>query len=199
MDLKRCPECGFQKPLDEFPKIRRRTAPIRRSVHTPTGSGVAVGEFYRKRICKVCTVTRNAAYKRANLYRETFRRRRRDHARRLGVSVEELHKLGWEIERRTIEMRAYHEDGFCPGCLETDGTKHFFRDMEHGLGDMTIDIIDPAKPPIWPGNVQWLCNVCNRRKRTMSPILHGQRILAEREFERAELAEPIIGQLSLLE
>lgn len=100
--------------------------------------------------------------------------------------------MGWDTERRPIEMEAAFRHGYCPNCVEVrDGEVlvHFFRDMEHGLSDLTIDRINPKEPPVWPGNIQWLDGTCNRRKSRGDPILHGQRLQAEHELRQLELTE----------
>jgi len=102
--------------------------------------------------------------------------------------------MGWDEDRRAIEMQAMFEFGFCPMCIEVqpDGTVkvHYFRDMTHGLADLTIDRINPAAPPIWPGNIQWIDKTCNARKHRGDPILHGQRLQAEHELRLFELSAP---------
>jgi hypothetical protein len=107
------------------------------------------------------------------------------------MSVDDLVALGWDLERRSIEMQATFENGFCPNCIELDSSGlpvvHFFRDMTHGLADLTIDRTRPNEPPIWPGNVQWLDKTCNRRKGKKDPILHGQRLQAEHDLRVQEI------------
>jgi hypothetical protein len=86
-------------------------------------------------------------------------------------------------------MEAMFEFGFCPLCIEVvDGVVevHFFREMENGLSDLTIDVINPKLPPVWPGNVQWVDDICNKRKGHDDPILHGQSLQLEHELRLAE-------------
>lgn len=175
--LRTCKQCGLVKPIEEF-RISRRSS--RRDV-TPI--------VYRVTTCKVCEVTNHDRARELNPYRPAFAQRRRAHASRYGYTIKELEKLGWDSERRPIEMQATYENGFCPNCIETADGKvrvHFFRDMSHGLADLTIDRINPDLPPIWPGNIQWLCATCNKRKRDRDPILHGQLIQQEHEFRQHE-------------
>jgi hypothetical protein len=162
---KECRQCRHVKPVDEF----RIKSPGRRDV-TP--------KVYRAPVCKVCEVTNRCEAKELEPYKPAFAQRRRAHASRYGCTVKELERLGWDTERRAIEMRAQFEHGFCPNCIETaDGSVkvHFYRDMSRGLAELTIDRINPDLPPMWPGNVQWLCATCNKRKQDHNPILHGQR------------------------
>src|SRR5205807_2476454 len=105
------------------------------SVDTPT--------VYRATICQVCEVGNRLESKERNKFEHSFRQRRRLHASRWGFTVEQLEAWGWDLERRSIEMQAAFENGYCPNCVELDGsgrvTVHFFRDMTHGLSDLTID------------------------------------------------------------
>lgn len=189
MATKICRQCKILKPVEEFRIAGNRTRDLTRA------------ELRRTRICKVCEVTNRCEAKDLDPYKPAFAQRRRDHARRYGFTVKELERLGWDAERRTIEMRAQFENGFCPNCIETaDGSVkvHFYRTMSRGLAELTIDRINPDLPPIWPGNVQWLCATCNKRKQDRDPILHGQRIQQEHEFrlqEQLSPAEPVQSTL----
>jgi 5-methylcytosine-specific restriction endonuclease McrA len=189
MQTRICPECGILKPEEEF-RIRR--------AYTPNGE---VEKLYRVKVCKVCEVDRRIRAREANPYLFAFRHRRRNHARSLGLSVDDLRRLGWDEERRSIEMEAAFEFGYCPHCIEigADGKAivHHFRDLDGGLRDLTIDVINPGLPPQWPGNVQFLCSTCNSRKHSSDPILHGQRLQAEFEFGQVGGPEPLPGQLDL--
>lgn len=177
-----CRQCKLRKPIEEF----RIVGKMRDLTH-----------LKRLSTCKVCEVTNRCTQKELDPYKPAFAQRRRDHARRYGCTVKELEQLGWDAERRTIEMRAQFENGFCPNCIETaDGAVqvHFYRDMSRGLAELTIDRINPDLAPIWPGNVQWLCATCNKRKQDRDPILHGQRIQQEHEFRIQEQLPPIVPE-----
>lgn len=178
---KQCKQCGFVKPVEEFriQRSRHELMPIRNAR------------------CKVCEVTNRDKRKKADPYRPAFLQRRQHHASRYRMTVAELDAMGWDLERRCIEMRAQFENGFCPACIESDGTVHYFRNMTNGLAELTIDRIDTSQPPVWPGNVQWLCMTCNRRKQNSSPILHGQRVQAEHELRLGERGGKALEQLSL--
>jgi hypothetical protein len=179
---KRCRQCQLTKPVDEFRIAGNRTRDVTRA------------ELRRAPVCKVCEVTNRCEAKELDPYRPAFAQRRRAHASRYGCTVKELERQGWDADRRSIEMRAQFEHGFCPNCIETaDGTVtvHFYRDMSRGLAELTIDRINPDLPPIWPGNVQWLCATCNKRKQDRDPILHGQRIQQEHEFRCQEQLEAL--------
>lgn len=57
-------------------------------------------------------------------------------------------------------------DNWCMGC---DGV---FKEMGHGLSDITLDIIDPRLPPYYQ-NTRWICSTCNRAKGRTPPEQWG--------------------------
>lgn len=191
---KKCSECERWQPHSEFRIKRRRT--IRRSA-TPIA--------YRSKVCKDCEHDARRTRKSTKLFERTFNQRRRNHAARWGYSIEQLIEMGWDTARRAMEMQESFEHGYCPLCIErTDGQVkvHFFRESSLGLSDLSIDRIDPTKPPIWPGNIQWVHKTCNQRKHGKDPILHGQHLQAEHELrlkeeldDRAFVLQPVQGEL----
>lgn len=155
-----CKRCGKDKAPDEFEiSVTRRVE--------------LVPKIYRKRTCKICLVELRLEAKQSNPCLTAFKQRRQSHAERLGIKATELRKMGWDEVQRSREMEAQFAHGFCPSCVDDDGTVHFFRDMTNGLSELTIDIIDPKQLPVWPGNVQWLCLTCNRRKQRRSGMEDG--------------------------
>jgi hypothetical protein len=167
-------------PIEEFGIKRRRQS-----------SDSTIATLYRSKISKPCLIQRRIDARAANPYRHTFAQRRRNHAQRWGYSVAELEAIGWDLDRRSIEMQAMFEFGFCPNCIEVINgvvVVHFYRDMTHGLSDLTIDRLNPELPPVWPGNIQWLDLSCNIRKHDASPIADGQRIQAVHELRLSEVA-----------
>jgi hypothetical protein len=177
---KKCRRCGLWQPHSEYAIKERRSSG---SDVTPT--------VYRSTICNVCEVAARLESKAADPYRHAFRQRRRQHAKRWGYTVEDLVRMGWDEDRRSIEMQAAYEHGYCPLCIEVDASGkpqvHFFRDMTHGLSDLTIDRMRCEEPPIWPGNIQWVDKTCNSRKHRKDPILHGMRLQAEHDLRVQEL------------
>jgi hypothetical protein len=163
-------------------KFQIKTPSFRRE-HTP--------KTYRAKICKDCQITVRMAKRAEDPYLYAFRQRRRDHARRLSVTVADLTELGWDAELRALEMRYQFEHGYCPICpYRHDGkpTLNFYRDMELGLQELTIDIVIPGEKPIWPGNVWWVCLTCNKRMQREGKMSFGRKILDEHALRREELA-----------
>lgn len=182
--MKTCPRCGKTKPVEEF-----RVDVTNRHELMP--------KIYRKKFCKVCEVEVRLEKKHANRYLSAFRQRRQSHARSTGFGVAQLKTMGWDEIQRSREMQAQYENGFCPGCIDDDGTVHFYREMTQGLAELTIDIIDPAAPPVWPGNVQWLCMTCNRRKQRRSGLEDGLERVLVRQWIADEHTDPGPTQLGL--
>jgi hypothetical protein len=68
--------------------------------------------------------------------------------------------------------------GTCPYCYAS------FEAMGHGLQDLTLDVVDPGRPPYYRTNTRWVCQTCNRKKGALSPADFE----SDREvFERWEL------------
>jgi 5-methylcytosine-specific restriction endonuclease McrA len=165
--------CGQIRDVEEF-RISRRGA-------TPT--------LFRKAVCKICEVRLRLEAKERDPYRHAFLLRRRSHASRWGYSVQQLKDFGWDDILRPAEMKVQFEHCYCPDCPEVIGGKpvlYFYRDMTHGLEDLSIDRIRYDEPPHWPANIRWLCKTCNARQHDKPKSQHAQRILAVREFRQSE-------------
>jgi len=50
----------------------------------------------------------------------------------------------------------------CPYCLQPVNT------AEHGMGIITLAILDDEQPPYYSGNVLWCCTRCNSEKQRIS-------------------------------
>lgn len=133
----------------------------------------------------------------ADPYLHAFRSRRKDHAQRLRCHVSDLVALGWDDGLRALEMRIQHETGYCLMCpYRDDGvpTLNFYRDMGNPTGnlqELTIDIINPAVEPIWPGNVWWVCRTCNVRMQRKGKTSYAREVLAGHALRRVESGPPI--------
>jgi 5-methylcytosine-specific restriction endonuclease McrA len=87
----------------------------------------------------------------------------RRHALRLGYSKGDLiDRYGWEPARLAHDAEYQYDNG-CNYC------GYPYRDMGHGLYDITLDIQDRDKSPYYRTNTKWCCQTCNRKKGTMTP------------------------------
>ena len=99
-------------------------------------------------------------------------------ARGVIVSAEELvTRYGWRATEMAHDIDHAFKNG-CPYCCEK------FATMPHGLGDVTLDIVDPARPPYYKTNVKWVCTTCNRAKSRTPPELWAEKLAAWAEWRR---------------
>jgi hypothetical protein len=125
---------------------------------------------YRRAICIGCEQDRRDAAKRLNRWRQKAKDTRDRHARKLGFSVAELRDVyGWELHRMAHEAEHAYSNG-CRYCGEG------FHTMHHGLGDITLDIVNTNDPPYYAVNCNWCCVTCNVEKRRLSPVHWGIRL-----------------------
>jgi len=71
-------------------------------------------------------------------------------------------KFGWDITQIANDIKRSYK-GQCPYCNQP------YKDMGHGLRDITLDILNPTESPYYTTNVGYCCNSCNRRKDRMGP------------------------------
>jgi hypothetical protein len=83
---------------------------------------------------------------------------------KLGVvetKAEFVERFNWNADLMARDAeRAYAEK--CPSCPDWAG-------LYTGLHDLTIDVIDPERPPYYPHNCQWICRTCNTSKGSLPP------------------------------
>lgn len=182
-----CKRCGTERPVDDF-RIDKR--------HSARGGAE---KLYRRAVCIPCEIDKRMEARQQDPFTHAFTQRRRNHATRWGYSVKQLEEWGWRTPQRSAEMRVQYEYGYCPDCVELDGTVHFYRDMTDGLSELTIDRWDPTQPPRWPGNIRWCCETCNKRKGPKSPAERSDQINAEHAFRLAEqtVTAPVVVTQSL--
>jgi 5-methylcytosine-specific restriction endonuclease McrA len=147
--MKRCQECGGLYDAEEF--FRRHHGTY---AHVPCGT---------RAICLACEQTARDDRKQTNRWPDKVRGTIRRHARKLGIAAQTLEvKFGWNIQRLVRDaQRAYEHT--CAYCDEK------FAGMGHGLGDITLDIVNPKEPPFYLTNVRWICMTCNRQKSRTPP------------------------------
>lgn len=142
---KHCPKCGGEYPQGSF------------------GRNVVRCITQRRPTCKLCEQTAGDAIKAARRWTIKVSETRRRHARRLNLPVITLERqYGWDLPRMARDAEHAYNDR-CPGCTTP------FKDMVHGLGDITLDIRDPEREPFLLTNTEWICVTCNRQKQRTPP------------------------------
>lgn len=127
-------------------------------------------------ICIGCEQTERDTEKRANRAKIKARDTLRRHADRfieLGFATsraEFTERFGWSLDRIIHDLEHTYEN-WCSGCSGV------FKEMGHGLSDITLDICDPRSPPYYATNTRWICQTCNRAKGRTPPEKWGARIV----------------------
>jgi hypothetical protein len=137
--------------------------------------GSYLSDFFR---LEACCIGCEAIRKRSELIDHRLRRKAIETRRRQGAKLKGLGLLsneddleqlyGWSIERMAQDIHRVRETG-CPYCLQPVNT------AEHGLGIITLDIINADKPPHYSTNVLWCCARCNAEKQRVSNDTWGAR------------------------
>ena len=122
----------------------------------------------RHPVCRICEITARTKVSHDNPALVKARNTLRHHAARFleqGVITDknELQtRYGWGAKQMAHDIDHAHKNG-CPYCHRS------FADMEHGLADVTLDIVDPEKAPFYRTNVRWVCRTCNTEKQRTPP------------------------------
>lgn len=154
-DGRRCNRCGTYYPSHLV------EGAFRRSGFTRDASNVR--RQYRNTICRPCEQTKRDQRKLGNRWAVKARDVIRRHATRFGIDKNDLvTRYGWEAERLAHDAEFQYGNG-CNYC------GHQYREMGHGLGDITLDVVDRDKPPYYRTNTKWCCQTCNRKKGVMEP------------------------------
>lgn len=156
-----CPKCGTAYPREIAPLMFRRQTPnrVRRIRNT------------RRPQCIPCEQTRSDLRKRL---RRSIRKAHSTighHAKRYGMTKRDFErKYGWRADRVAHDIEHAYENTCCY-------CQNPYKDMSHGLADVTIDVIDPAKEPFYSTNTRPCCMTCNRAKNDMTPEDWAKRLL----------------------
>jgi hypothetical protein len=168
VEHKLCAECGASFPLAFFPSNCRRGG-VTRVLHRPR--------------CKRCEQERRDRAKQDNRFRQKARAALRTHAQKfveqgLITKREELtEQYGWSVDRLEHDMRHAYANG-CPYCRQQ------FSEMAGGLEKLTVDIVDPAKPPFYETNTRLCCVTCNKEKQQAPPEGFGLTLQCHRQWEK---------------
>ena len=122
----------------------------------------------RHSICRICEVTARTKASHENPALAKARNALNSHIvrllrQRVITNKDELQdRYGWSIKQMAHDIDHASHNG-CPYCHRP------FAEMMHGMADITLDIVDPAKPPYYRTNVRWVCRTCNTEKRRTPP------------------------------
>jgi hypothetical protein len=148
------------------------TSLIERAFRTQRGRRDA--SRLRKAICVPCEQEARDKRKRVDRFPAKARDVTRRHALRLSVpkpgawhepelTKEDLvRRFGWDAATLAHDAEFQYGNG-CSYCRDP------YRDMGHGLADMTLDIQDRSRPPYYRTNTKWCCQTCNRKKHILEP------------------------------
>lgn len=134
---------------------------------------------HRRAICKGCEQERRDSAKASLQGRARMKAWNclRSHAEHLGKSVAELRDTyGWIVDNMTHDILHAFENG-CPYCRQP------FHEMEHGLANMSLDIVRPGDAPYYGINTQWVCRTCNTEKQRTPPNEWGENLQGRRMWQ----------------
>jgi hypothetical protein len=141
-------------------------------------------------ICRPCEQTRRDRLKLGNRWTVKARDVIRRHAVRLGIPKEELvSRYGWDQKRLQHDAEFQYGNGcnYCGGQ---------YKEMGHGLGDISLDIVDSSAAPYYRTNTKWCCQTCNRKKSNRGPEwFEGDRQVWELHLLSARLPAEERGML----
>jgi hypothetical protein len=132
-----------------------------------------VTQQYRDRCIGCEAIKKREELINPRLRRKAITARRRHGAKLKGLAIikeegdlEEVY--GWSLSRMVDDIERVLEKG-CPYCLQPIDI------AEHGLGMITVDILNADQAPHYSTNVIWCCARCNSEKQRTSPELWGAR------------------------
>ena len=139
----------------------------------------------RRVICIGCEQTERDTAKSRDRWRDKIRSTIRNHARKyinrgLAADIAEfVSTFGWHLDDMKHDAEHVYKNG-CQVC------HRLFSSMEHGLADLTLDVINPTEPPYYISNTKWICRTCNREKGRTPPHLWAQKLAEWRRWERRQ-------------
>lgn len=172
--LQCCSRCG-----DWFDEVffRRRRGP---AIASPGPD--------RHYVCIGCEQTGRDDLKRGNRPLTKARNALRTHAVRyvrLGMAQDQpdfASRYGWDPRAMAHDIEHAASNG-CPYCRKA------FSSMAHGLADVTIDIVDPRRPPHYTTNTKWVCSTCNKAKRDDAPEVWARKLQCWAQYEERKSDE----------
>jgi hypothetical protein len=131
----------------------------------------------RHPVCIGCEITARTEDKKKDPWLEKARSTIQRHARKYKKTTKEFIRLyGWDTIR-IAHILKHAFDNTCPYCREA------YAGMPNSQWQVSVDIIDPTKPPFLETNTQPCCQTCNREKSDMPPELWARRLRCWAEYE----------------
>lgn len=161
--IRRCKRCHTPYEGLEVEAFFRRTSSTHRSM--------------RMAVCIGCELTARTRRKQENRPLEKARRTLHHHADKYvlagsATSRDDFaRRYGWKLEQMAHDIEHAMGNG-CPYCWQA------FAEMEHGLADCTLDIVNPGQLPYYRTNIRWCCKTCNTEKARTPPDLWGAKLQA---------------------
>lgn len=177
-----CIRCGVVFPPEEAMVFFRLNPDTRARIHARRA---------RRSVCIGCEQTERDERKRQRRALEKARWTLRFHAAREGMTAPAFGaRYGWVVARIVHDIEHAFENT-CGYCWRP------YAEMEHGLADVTIDIVDRDKPPYYDTNTKPCCRTCNTEKGKLSPEAWALKLQAWRRWRERKADAPT--QLTLLE
>jgi hypothetical protein len=136
---------------------------------------------HRKGVCCEC----RGKQKRRNPWPVKANDVTRRHADRFGIDKNDLVTVfGWDPQQLARDAERQYAIG-CSYCGEEYTSP----------ADITLDIMDPKRPPYYLTNTKWCCQKCNRDKGAMSPEAFEAKIQIKKLWNLAKNQPPEQGTL----
>lgn len=180
---KPCKQCGIFFPIEWF-TVRRSS--IVTSKYT----------FLLHNTCPMCNQTSKDKKKHENRAIEKARRLIYSHGKRLAgkwgiVNGRDLvERFGWSIEQLAHDINHAYNNG-CSYCHT------LYRDMEHGLRDITLDILNVDSSPFYETNTNWCCSTCNSIKGQRGSSAFGLHLAMVKRWKEAKPGSEYCPQYKL--
>ena len=156
MEKRKCKECAGEYDVDMF----------------PNSSGT---KFRKGDICFKCVWALEETKKWNNRFLDKAKRtlarklrelKKQDRYKDLTRTLL-IRDYGWDLRKVAHDIEHTFEN-WCAYC------GYPFAEMTHGLHDLTIDIFDPNRAPVYSINTRWVCSTCNSIKSKMTPERWGR-------------------------
>ncbi len=96
--------------------------------------------------------------------------------------------FGWNVAQMAHDIAHAVQNG-CPYCYRP------FASMANGLGDVSLDVVDPEALPYYRTNTRWVCRTCNNAKAKTKPALFAEKLANWDEWRRGQADDPFAGTL----